>query len=112
MTILDLIGLGSDHRTAAVIVAIAAFVIPALSALATKAPSWSTGFVTIVLAGITGFVAEAAKAGDGYDWKRSAAATLASVGIALIAQLQLWGRTAVADWLHNHGNAPTPANGA
>lgn len=58
--------------------------IPYLSALATKAPSWSTGFITALLSTGSGFFSEWAAHGSGFAWKAAAGTSLLNFTIAAI----------------------------
>lgn len=62
-------------------------VIPYLSALATRGPSWLTGMVTVTLSLASGFLSDWAAAGSGFDWR---SALGASFGTWVVASLHHW----------------------
>lgn len=70
-------------NTATVLSLLIGVVIPHLSALlsGTKAiPAWAGGYITLVLAAVTGFLSEWAKDPNHYDWQRGAL----NAGVALL----------------------------
>lgn len=83
-------------------------VIPYLSALATKAPSWATGAITLALSTLTGFLSEWAAQGSAFDWKAALGASLVSWAVAALHHSKILAGTQVEAQLYAVG-APRPA---
>lgn len=99
------------HMPLAVVAGIlAANVIPYLSALATKAPTWATGALTLLLAGLDGFFAAWAAQGDQFDWRGAAGTALAAWVVAIMQHRAVLSGTATESRLHSVGASP-PATG-
>lgn len=58
------------------------YAIPYVSALVSKTNGWWTGFVTLALSTISGFLSEWAAAGDKFDWKAAALTSIVTAAIA------------------------------
>jgi hypothetical protein len=67
-----------------------AYVIPLLSALATKAPSTVTGIITTVLAIGNGLLVEAYQSGDHYDWGKGLTNAVVALFIAFAVHAKVW----------------------
>lgn len=79
-------------------------VIPFLSALATKAPSFLTGTLTALLAGVTGVLTDLAATSD-VTWKAAGAALLSWL-IATVTHSKVLSGTTVERDLHAVGTTP------
>lgn len=89
--------------TAVWVAFVASTVIPFLSALATKAPSFLTGALTLALSALDGFLAVWAKAGEGFDWRAALGATLGAWAIAALTHSKVLKGTAIEAQLHAVG---------
>lgn len=84
---------------------IAANVIPYLSALATKAPTWATGAVTALLSTANGFLSTWAAQGSHFDVRAALGAAAISFVVAFLHHKALLSGTNVQAHLHAIGNA-------
>jgi hypothetical protein len=89
--------------TAAVVSLLTATLIPFLSALVTRVPSFLTGVVTAVLAIVSGFLAEWAANPDHFDWKAALGTALAAWAIAALTHSKVLKGTAVEAELQARG---------
>jgi hypothetical protein len=67
-------------------------VLPLASSLLTTTamPDEVRGILTLLLAGVTGVVTEAAKAGDGFDWRAAVKTALVAFIVAVAGRVALW----------------------
>lgn len=89
--------------TAVWVAFIASTAIPFLSALATRAPSFLTGALTLALSAADGFFSVWAKQGDAFSWRAALAATLIAWAIAALTHSKVLKGTAVEAQLHAIG---------
>jgi hypothetical protein len=96
------------HANIALVLAtLSGIVIPYLSALATKAPTWATGAVTAVLAAVAGFVGEwaASADADSYDWRKGLTTAASALFFAFLSHKITLSGTTVQSKLHATGNS-------
>lgn len=82
--------------------ALAANLIPYLSQLATRAPSWATGAVTFALSLLAAVLAAVAHAGAD-NWRTVAAVTAVTWVVARLHLKTFIKGTTVESWLVSHG---------
>lgn len=89
-----------------------AFVLPGLSALSTRAPSFLAGVITVVLSvlsGVAGDGLHAAVTGARFDWAQAFGAAALTWLVAAGAQARLYRGTATVARLHRRGLQMGPA---
>lgn len=77
-------------------------VIPYLSALGTRAPTWATGFLTLVLSLVDGILSELATNG-GYDWRAALGTAFIAWAVAALHHSKILKGTAAEVRLHAVG---------
>lgn len=96
--------------TAQTLAVLSGLIIPGVSALLAKGkiPANVAGFLTLVLAAVSGFVAEWATSSNAtqYDWKTAAGVSLFSLLVAIGAHYGFWKGTEVQAHLLAIGNGP------
>lgn len=85
-------------------------VIPYLSAIATKAPTWATGAITFGLSVVSAFAGEAVNETDGFNWQAAILTAALTVGMAALHHSKILKGTQIEADLHAKvGNKPTTA---
>lgn len=92
--------LGIPLSTATVLAFTTAYFMPLVSALLSH-PRWSQnveGYITIVLASVSGFLTEWANSTDAshYDWKKALVISGLALATAIAGRVGLWRKTALA----------------
>lgn len=78
------------NDTATIIALLVGVVIPHLSSIASNTkyiPTWAGGYVTLVLSGLSGFLAEWQQAGSNFRWQDAALTSLVTFVMAALSRL-------------------------
>lgn len=106
---------GIPLTTATVLAFLVSVFVPLVSALLSR-PKWSEkveGYITLVLAAVTGFLTEWADSSDAthYDWKKALLISFVSLTLAVLGRLGFWKGTDLTQALSNFPSvnpAPPP----
>lgn len=102
-------------NTATIVAVLVSTVLPLISSLISSPPvaaKWPEfeGIATTVLAAVTGFFAEWAHAGSGFDWKRAAGIAALSLLTAFQSRARIWAGSAIDAILRAAGSKFQPAD--